>query len=294
MNRLLVGYDFTAGSARALARAIRLAGSEGAAVEVVHAAPRNAGTDHPSAHRRLLTETQIMAEELGATSVEISACLRCGTAEDVILKEAERIDADLVILGGHGEPRLRDALFGTTATHVVRHGNRAVLVAQDSDSKGYSKVMIAIDDPAEAQPLLSTTFAIAPDAEAFAVRAFYPSLKLTIAGAGELEREEERLKQRIEAAVFTAAGGGEATRIDVHATVETGDVLTVLMKHYEALEPDLLAIGTRRDATYLGSHAVDTIFWCPHDLLVVPEHAKIMPAPPAAEAAPIPAAPAST
>lgn len=292
MKRLLVGYDFTAGSARALARALRLAARTGAAVEVVHAAPGgNCLPDQPSAHRRLLAEARIMAEELGADRIEVSACLRSGDAGEVIVAESERFDADLVVLGARGELRLRDPLFGTTATHVARHGSCAILMAQHDDSKAYAKVMVALGDPDAAQPLLGTAFAVAPDAATFAIHAFSPTLKQAL--AGDVERERARLRGRIEAAVTAAAADAGGTSLDLHVSVETGEVMTVLMEQYEALEPDLLAIGTRSDATYLGSHAVDAIFWCPRDLLVVPEGAKIISGNRAPNAARLSSAPAS-
>ena len=51
-------------------------------------------------------------------------------AQDAIVREARRTGAELIVPGGHGEARVRDAIFGTTATHIVRHANCPVLVAQ--------------------------------------------------------------------------------------------------------------------------------------------------------------------
>jgi nucleotide-binding universal stress UspA family protein len=272
MKHLLVGYDFTPEAARALLRAVRLAARDGAALRVVHVVPNGHPSVKSSMQSRLLAEVGTMAEELDAAHVKIAVCTRSGSAADMLLEEAEDVDADLIVLGGHGNPRFRDALFGTTATHIARHCDRAVLIVQDGDIGAYSKVMVAIDDPGASQPLLTTTFAVAPRAEAYAVHAFYPTLKQSVAGASAIEREQVPVEKSIEKAL-AKAGRTQGSQVKVHAMVETGDVLSVMMKSYEELEPDLLAIGTRAGATYLGSHAVDTIFWCPHDLLVVPERA---------------------
>jgi hypothetical protein len=53
--------------------------------------------------------------------------------------------------------------------------------------------------------------------------------------------------------------------------VEPGDAIGVLIKEAEALSPDLVAMGTRPGAHYLGSHAVDMLFWGAADLLIVPD-----------------------
>ena len=288
MRRLLVAYDFSQGSGHALLRALRLAARNGAALRLVHAVEESVPQSDPaSTRRRLLTEARIMAEETGSTNVNISASVRSGNAAAAILAEAEALDADLLILGGHGAPRFRDALFGTTATHVARHSDRALLIAQMPGGEAYTQAMIAIDDPLASEPLLTTAFAVAPHAEIVAVHAFSPSFGQTIAGSAELGRQEERLERQIQDLVSAAAPGGPGRHAaaSIQTVVETGDVLTVLMKTYEAFQPGLLAVGTRARATFLGSNAVDTLFWCPHDVLIVPDRARIMP--PAVMATPL-------
>jgi hypothetical protein len=47
--------------------------------------------------------------------------------------------------------------------------------------------------------------------------------------------------------------------------------LTVLRDETARLVPDLVVMGTRHRGTYVGSRAVDACFWCPADLLIVPE-----------------------
>lgn len=281
MRRLLVAFDFSRGSKDALLRAFRLAAEHCASVRLIHADEGEtplAGED--SVHRRLMAQGRSMAEATGCAGLQLSACVRYGNAAEAILAEAEAFDADLIILGLHGAPRFRDAIFGTTGTHVVRHAARAVLVVQGPGEDAYSRVMIALDEPLTPRPLFTTTFALAPAAEVFAVHAFSPSIGETLSGAAEVERAEALLERRIEEVVAEAAGNKDTgTLVNVHAVVETGDVLSVLMEADKAFKPSLLALGTRENATYLGSNAVDTLFWCEHDLLVVPDCARVMRAP---------------
>ena len=187
------------------------------------------------------------------------------------------MDADLIVLGAHGELRFRDALFGTTGTHVVRHSDRPVLIVQNDACELYSKVMLAIDDVRSARPILEVALDVAPTSEVFAVHAFYPTLRTTL--GGETARQE--LSQEAELEQFlTDAGADRAARkftANKHAIVETGEELRVVMDQAQQLKPDLIAMGTRRRATYLGSHAVDTLFWFQKDILVVPERTGLPP-----------------
>jgi len=275
MKRILVATDRSPCSANALARAIQLAAAYGARIRIVYAASE---TDDPSqsltTRSRIVTEAQALATEITARSIDISARVSLARPAEAILAAAELVDADLIVLGAHGEPRLRDALFGTTGTHVVRHADRPVLVVQNDANEPYSRVLIAVDDARFAQPIVEAALDVAPASELCAVHAFYPSLRQTLAGQASLDLEEERQQRELDYLLNEATISRPAkSRLTArkHAVVETGDVLSVIMQETEKFVPDVVAMGTRRGATFLGSHAVDTLFWCPHDVLVVPD-----------------------
>jgi nucleotide-binding universal stress UspA family protein len=53
-----------------------------------------------------------------------------GTAYEQILKTADQIDADLILMASH-RPELKDYLLGPNSERVVRHSTRSVLVVRD-------------------------------------------------------------------------------------------------------------------------------------------------------------------
>ncbi len=55
--------------------------------------------------------------------------VRVGTPWDAICHEAKELDCDLVVIGSHGYKGL-DRILGTTASKVVNHCERSVLVAR--------------------------------------------------------------------------------------------------------------------------------------------------------------------
>jgi nucleotide-binding universal stress UspA family protein len=179
-------------------------------------------------------------------------------AQQAIVKEARSADAELIVLGGHGEARFRDAIFGTTATHVVRHADCPVLVAQTDPASPYQKVMLAVGDTEEVPALRAITDTLAPGAAVYGVNAFDPSFRSLLEGSAAIQTElgarEKKLAQSL-------AGG--------HALVTDGDPLAVLTDKAEKIAPDLVAMGTSQRA-YVNSYAVDALFWCQRDLLIVP------------------------
>jgi nucleotide-binding universal stress UspA family protein len=273
MKRILVAIDLDPRSANVLARAIRLAATDGAAIRIVHAA--SDPEDVVAVQRRINVETRIMAEELTDLPLDISVRVETARPADAILRAADDFDADLIMIGAHGTPRLRDALFGTTGTHVVRHSERPILIIQNDAFEPYANVLAAIDKVETATEILEMARDVAPDCELFAVHAFYPSLGQTLSGQEELQSLTERQESELEGLLAQFGPEGASPRLTRrrHAIVETGEALSVIMDQTESLKPDLLAMGTRRSTGFLGSHAVDTLFWCPNDILVVPEHA---------------------
>ena len=286
MKRILVATDLNPRGTNVIARAIRLAAEGGASLRIVHAAKETDPPENcPAAHRRIETEARIMAEELTDIPLDISVSISSRMASHAILRSAESFDADLVVLGAHGVPRFRDALFGTTGTHVVRHCDRPVLIVQNEACEPYLKVLVAVDEAKAARPIVEMAMDVAPKGELFAVHAFSPSLHALLAGSDERAREKQALEAEFEQLLAEAGAGGPERRFTAnkHGIVESDEALTLVMNETEELLPDLLVMGTRRRATYLGSHAVDTLFWCPNDVLVVPERA-FANAPAAAEA----------
>ena len=70
-----------------------------------------------------------MAERAGLEEATLE--LRDGAASAVILEEAERLDADAIVLGSH-RPSFGDYLIGSTAARVVRHAQCTVVVERST------------------------------------------------------------------------------------------------------------------------------------------------------------------
>lgn len=274
MRRILLATDFSDGARLALDRAVRLASESGASLNVLYAAPEAAGREN-ALHARLLDEAHQAAARNGARTVEIRSVISVLDPRQAILRRAEKLGADLIILGGHGKPRFRDAIFGTTATHVVKHSPLPVLIVQTDPSSPYLKLMVAADRPEGAERLVESALSVAPAAEVFAVHAFRASFIETLGGNDMLEDRAAREVAALQAALQPVGKAHPQALLSAHRHVvaDQGDAVTVLMDEAEQLVPDLVVMGTRHRDSFLGSRAVDACFWCPADLLIVPEPA---------------------
>jgi nucleotide-binding universal stress UspA family protein len=276
MRHILLATDFSKGAGQALDRAVRLAVQSGAPLDVIHGAPDDDREDG-SLHARLLGDAHRAAARIGAGGIEIRSVVSIRDPRQAILDRAEKISADLIVLGGHGEPRFRDAIFGTTGTHVVRHSAAPVLIVQTDPALPYAKLMIAADTADAAPRLVERALEIAPAAEVFAVHAFHASFVDRLGGEEVLDDLAACEVQAMQAALarVTAAHPSALLGAHRHVIADPGDAITVLRDETEQLVPDLVVMGTHDRGTYFSSCAVDACFWCPADLLIVPEPAPV-------------------
>ncbi|CUH75946.1 universal stress protein [Tropicibacter naphthalenivorans] len=133
---LAVDLNDTAGALRAAQKGGELAKMCGAELHVTTVLPEMGfnlvgSAFGPEFSKRVRDETyealQAWASEALAGAPEPHIHATQGTVYDQIIRLADRIDADVIVVGAH-RPELRDYLVGPNAARVVRHANQAVLV----------------------------------------------------------------------------------------------------------------------------------------------------------------------
>lgn len=138
--RLLVPLDLSSATERVLATAIKLSRSMSADVWLLHvAAPEpdfvgyGAGSlavrdqvahEHREEHRTL----QAHAQALRDLGVDCTALLIQGPTADTILREATRLQADLIVMATHGHGAMFDLLVGSISHSVLRQGKVPVVM----------------------------------------------------------------------------------------------------------------------------------------------------------------------
>jgi len=135
VDTILVGYDDTEASQRALARAIELAKAFGAELLVTSVAPimeaagRSAGpldpTDMPEQHRAELEHAQKQATDAG---VSARLVLAIGHPGEVIVDVANENHVDMIVVGTRELGFYKRLLGQSTSEAVVHHAHCDVLI----------------------------------------------------------------------------------------------------------------------------------------------------------------------
>jgi nucleotide-binding universal stress UspA family protein len=133
-RRVVLGYDGSDAARRALDRLPELV-DQGAEVTIVTAVKRTVTSLGPmlpdpadvEEQRRKLDEAW---EALRARGIRARSVEPAGDAAERIVEEADRVDADVIVVGRHGKSLPARLLLGSVSEKVLRSTHRDVLVVQ--------------------------------------------------------------------------------------------------------------------------------------------------------------------
>ena len=142
VTNILVATDFTPVGNAAVDYAIATAQALSARVHLLHVSEPSAALDpfgmielrdldraERRAHARL---QQRVDDACGTGGVEVDCSVEVGPPAAEILRSAERLQADMIVLGTHGRDGLQRALLGSVAESVLRRAHCPVLVVRST------------------------------------------------------------------------------------------------------------------------------------------------------------------
>jgi nucleotide-binding universal stress UspA family protein len=139
-NTILVAIDGSAVSEKAFEDAIEQATAWKADLHAVYVVESGLFTDIPVDSK--LEIMYSLLEQEGNTALEkireiaekkhvkVTTHFEQGHAGDTILSTAEKINADLIIMGSHGKSNIDRILIGSVSSFVVEHSMVSVLVVR--------------------------------------------------------------------------------------------------------------------------------------------------------------------
>jgi nucleotide-binding universal stress UspA family protein len=256
---LLSATDFSDGSRLAADRAARLASAAGARLHLVHAVSGSAlaRLEHLLGRERavevqLLEQAQqaldALADALCATQgANVEHALLQGAVLDELMREANRIEADLVVAGARGAGFVRHLLLGSTAERLLRKSVLPMLVVKQPAAEAYQRVLVPVDFSSWSAPLIALARAVAPGAHLVLLNAYEVPFegKLRLASVPESTIESYRLTSQREASLqlqALAMDAGLKPR-DWTPCIPNTDPSQAIIEHEKALGCDLIVIG---------------------------------------------------
>ncbi len=137
-HSLLVPYDGSESSKKALSRACALSKSDGSEISVLYVIPRYEEMmdffKTESIKKSLYREAEKIVDGAkkvaGGLGVEIKAVVQDGHADDKIVEIADKMKHDLIVVGTHGWRGVNKAIMGSTVERVITQALCPILIAK--------------------------------------------------------------------------------------------------------------------------------------------------------------------
>ena len=272
MKQILVGTDLSASATVAVRRACKMAAEARGEVRIVLVAP-------PPATEDARTEAENALDLYLKTALPdhpppYSTGIAFGAPHRGLLEEAEEFWPDLIVVGAHGEPHLREGLVGSTVTRLLWDAPCPILIAQSDPGRPYHKALAAIDGRT-AESLICFACAIPSVRDLHVVHAYGSGAGAAL-GYGDVI-EDVRIDQKV--VIDRALDRMQRTKeghapVRIHAFVEEGEVASVIAHAWRKIDPDLAVLGShgRSGMSWLlgSSVAETTLLSHPTDILVMP------------------------
>ncbi len=258
---ILLATDGSEDAQLAAKAAVELSKRTGARLHVVHAwrplppyafpsfTPEEYHPPQEEGARKLLAEQLDQVDETGDVVAE--AHLVTGRPADAILDLAERLEADLIVVGSRGLGPLRRIVLGSVSGEIVHHADLPVLVVRGGEGAWPPRRVVVGDDgsdEAKRAGELAVGIARVFGAEAALVRAYENPPELIGGWTAEdrreldrsLSRERQALEERAKELGMIAGSPPEVRLIDTEPTLA---MLLVAEEGKE--ETTLIAVGSR-------------------------------------------------
>jgi nucleotide-binding universal stress UspA family protein len=150
-KRIFVPIDGSNASARGLKEALKLAKQDGARLRLLHVIDESVMAMTPEVGvvdlsgtlidegKKLLEKASAQAARSGAKVDTVMPETFAGRVADVILDEARKWRADVIVMGTHGRRGITHMLLGSDAEAVVRGAPVPVLLVRSPETTGTSR-----------------------------------------------------------------------------------------------------------------------------------------------------------
>lgn len=292
VSTVLVATDLSRAAFAAVRRAALIARAHGARLEIVHVIPdelRSAGWDDLRARFAAMTSDLrktagesldgLVAQIASESGIRATPVVAAGKPFAQIAARSEEIEADVIVVGAHGENILTTPLLGTTAHRLLRFARKPVLLVKQTPpleqppAPGYRRIVVATDFSEDSVEAAKTARRLFPQSETVLFHAYEAPFEAKLAGripGEELQalRGRALMEAQRELDVFAGAAG-----LDKGGRIARHGYAGARIREYAADSgADLIAIGSeevpRLQSALLGSVSLDVVTQSECDVLL--------------------------
>ncbi|MBX3452140.1 MAG: universal stress protein [Planctomycetaceae bacterium] len=279
LRRILLATDFGPASPLLTAVTIRLARAFGSVVTPVHVIDLNSDSTLVDYFRRQVGQRMMepLADKLMQERVEfLHPVVLTGPVVDRVLRKAEEIDADLIILGA-GEPRSDGTVAsGPITDNVIQQARQPVLAIHPGTALPLRRILCPVDGSAAASRGLKNAIRLAQAFQSeVCVLSVVPEVNWMTAAAdvGSLTHAHEQYADRWEENILAILRDTDFGGVKWNRDIRYGSPSRAILSAAKEQQVDLIVIGATGKSgigrMVLGSTTRRVLRELPCSLLVV-------------------------
>jgi len=209
-----------------------------ARLNLLHVVPEQAGEnfqDHWQKAAGLVAEA---VQRLGLNPSEINTIIRQGDTKQTVLKVADELNADLILMGSRGLSRLQSILSNSASQYIFQLSTRPMLLVRDDlYVRHINRVMVTIDGTGVGDDALRIACELVREIPGGSLTGIHISRQDITPSRGGLSPADEALQK----AVLRARNFG----VELKGIHTTGDIGRGVCAAAEAEKADLLVIASQ-------------------------------------------------
>lgn len=186
LNKILYADSGAENAQDMLKILLELPATKNAQISILRVISPKTTQEESAAQEQAESKINDLVAKLGTNCDEASCKVEEGEPKTTVLKVAQEVDADLIIMGSRGLGKLQSILSNSVSQYVFQLTDRSMLLVKDDIYvKKLKRVMVAIDKSPAAQYALDLTLSLLKgyqDAEIYLTRInpdLDPNLKLS-------------------------------------------------------------------------------------------------------------------
>lgn len=258
MKRILVATDFSHHGNQALKRALQFASQNHVALDVVHViTPASVESlcellpdSRPEVENKLTNSVMVQLYHLidsmnPVKSLAIKAHVHIAPIEIGIIEIADSLNADLLVLGSHGEHFAHEIYLGTTAENILVRSQQPAIIVKAETKAPYGKIGVLIDFSPLSIEAIHKACELAPTARIVLLHAFQIPSHDRLSGLGISESKIKSIRAKFYDHATTQIQNLIANMdVDqISSVIDMGYPPAVIKRWMETMEFDLIVMG---------------------------------------------------
>ena len=209
-----------------------------ARINLLHVVPEQAGETFTEHSQRAAADAAEAVQRLGLKPSEANTIIRQGDTKQTVLKVADELDCDLIVMGSRGMSRLQAILSNSASQYVFQLSTLPMLLVRDDlYVRHINRVMVTIDGTGVGDDALKLACELVREIPGGSLTGVHISRQdITPSRGGKSPADEV-----LEKAVQRARGYG----VDLKTVQRSGDVGRTVCAAADDLKADLLVIASQ-------------------------------------------------